>query len=89
LERLPERRISAPELLSLLLGGNPIVSLPGSFLRSFQKLKVLDLSGGNFWYLPEELGDLKHLVWLDLSYCKNVDTLPDVVRKLVETPECT
>jgi hypothetical protein len=41
LKRCPE---SAPELLSLLLRGNPIVSLPGSFLRSFRKLKVLDLS---------------------------------------------
>jgi Leucine-rich repeat (LRR) protein len=82
LTRLPERRICAPELLSLLLGWNQIVSLPGSFLRSFQKLRVLDLSGGNFWYLPEELGDLKHLVWLDLSVCKNLETLPDAVRKL-------
>jgi hypothetical protein len=43
LEKLPERRICAPELLSLLLAGNPINSLPGSFLRSFQKLRVLDV----------------------------------------------
>jgi Leucine-rich repeat (LRR) protein len=82
LTSLPERRICAPELLSLLLGGNQIVSLPGSFLRRFQKLRVLDVSGGNFWYLPEELGDLKHLVWLDLSVCENLETLPDAVRKL-------
>ncbi len=82
LKRLPERRIFAPELLSLLLAGNPIVSLPGSFLRSFQKLRVLDLSGGNFWYLPEELGDLKDLVWLDLRSCYDLETLPDAIRKL-------
>jgi disease resistance protein RPS2 len=82
LTRLPERRICAPELLSLLLGWNRIVSLPGSFLRSFQKLRVLDLSGGHFQYLPEELGDLKHLVWLELSDCENLETLPDAVRKL-------
>jgi hypothetical protein len=82
LRRLPERRICAPELLSLLLGWNRIVSLPGSFLRSFQKLRVLDLSGGHFRYLPEELGDLKHLVWLQLLNCKNLETLPDTVRKL-------
>jgi len=69
-------------LLSLLLGGNPIVSLPASFLRSFQKLRVLDLRGGEFWYLPEELGDLKDLVLLDLGYCKNLEFLPDAVRKL-------
>ncbi|CAN5962954.1 unnamed protein product, partial [Sphagnum jensenii] len=82
LKRLPERSICAPELLSLLLGSNEIVSLPGSFLRSFPKLRVLDLSGGNFWYLPEEVGDLKHLVSLDLSFCECLETLPDAVRKL-------
>jgi disease resistance protein RPS2 len=81
LKRLP-RRICAPELLSLLLYGNPIVSLPASFLRSFQKLRVLDLGGGKFRYLPEELGDLKDLVSLDLNYCKNLEFLPDAVRKL-------
>jgi len=81
LQRLPTK-FCAPELLSLLLGGNPIVSLPASFLRSFQKLRVLDLSGGEFWYLPTELGDLKDLVLLDLSSCKNLEYLPDTVRKL-------
>jgi disease resistance protein RPS2 len=81
LKRLP-RRICAPELLSLLLGGNPIVSLPASFLSSFQKLRVLDLRRGEFGYLPEELGDLKDLVSLDLGYCKNLEFLPDAVRKL-------
>jgi hypothetical protein len=81
LTRLPER-ICAPELLSLLLSGNPIVLVRGSFLRSFQKLRVLDLSGGDFWYLPEELGNLKHLVWLDLWGCENLETLPDAIRKL-------
>jgi hypothetical protein len=82
LKKLPERRICAPELLSLLLCRNPVVSLPGSFLRSFQKLRVLDLSGGDFWYLPEELGDLKDLIWLNLSYCRKLVNLPEAVRKL-------
>ncbi len=81
LESLP-RRICAPKLVSLLLGGNPIQFVPGSFLWSFPKLRVLDLSGGEFRYLPEELGDLKDLVWLDLSSCENLEVLPDAVRKL-------
>jgi Leucine-rich repeat (LRR) protein len=81
LKRLPGR-FCAPELFSLLLGGNPIVSLPASFLRSFQKLRVLDLSHGEFSYLPTELGDLKDLVSLDLSYCENLENLPDTVGKL-------
>jgi Leucine-rich repeat (LRR) protein len=93
LKTLPERRICAPKLVSLLLAGNPIVSLPGSFLRSFQKLRVLNLSGGDFRYLPEEIGDLKDLVWLDLWSCNNLETLPDAIRKLhvlkhLNLPEC-
>jgi disease resistance protein RPS2 len=81
LERLPEN-FYAPKLLCLILGKNPIIQLPASFLRSFQKLKVLDLSGGKFWDLPKEVGDLKHLVSLDLSFCQNLWYLPDAVRKL-------
>ncbi|CAM6012298.1 unnamed protein product [Sphagnum balticum] len=72
----------APELVSLLLGENPIQCVPASFLRSFPKLRVLDLSFGEFDSLPEELGDLKDLVYLDLSYCYNLKNLPDTVGKL-------
>jgi len=50
LKRLPGT-FCAPNLLSLLLVRNPIVSLLASFLRSFPKLKVLDLSGGEFQHL--------------------------------------
>jgi hypothetical protein len=49
---------------------------------SFPKLRVLDLSGGKFQNLPEELGDFKDLVCLDLSACYNLEILPDAVRKL-------
>jgi len=81
LKRLP-RRFCAPDLLTLLLYGNPIVSLPGSFLSSFGKLRVLDLSGGEFDSLPEELGDLKDLVWLNLYWCINLKILPVTVGNL-------
>jgi len=72
----------APELVSLLLGGNPIRFVPESFLSNFRKLRVLDLRGGEFSNLPEELGDLKDLVYLNLSYCGNLQSLPDAVGKL-------
>jgi Leucine-rich repeat (LRR) protein len=72
----------APELVSLLLGGNPIQFVPESFLSSFPKLRVLDLSHGKFYSLPEKLGDLKDLVCLDLSHCYNLQSLPDAVGKL-------
>ncbi|KAH8936898.1 hypothetical protein BDL97_17G110700 [Sphagnum fallax] len=81
LKRLPGS-FYAPELVSLLLGGNPIQCVPASFLRSFPKLRVLDLSFGEFDSLPKELGDLKDLVCLDLSYCYNLKILPDTVGKL-------
>jgi len=81
LVRLPES-FYAPKLLSLLLGKNRIVSIPASFLSSFPKLRVLDLSGGKFQDLPEELGNLKDLVYLDLSCCVNLKILPDTVGKL-------
>jgi Leucine-rich repeat (LRR) protein len=71
----------APELVSLLLGGNSIQYVPASFLRSFPKLRVLDLSFGLFDSLPEELGDLKELVSLDLSHC-DVKFLPNSIGKL-------
>jgi len=67
---------------SLLLGGNPIVFLPASFLSSIPKLRVLDLCEGGFQKLPEEPGDLKHLVCLDLTCCGNLEELPEAVGKL-------
>jgi len=81
LKSLPEI-LYAPELLSLLLGGNPIVSLPASFLSHIPKLRVLDLSKGRFRKLPEELGDLNHLVCLELTSCGNLEELPEAVEKL-------
>ncbi|CAM5999748.1 unnamed protein product, partial [Sphagnum balticum] len=77
-------------LRKLILKG---FSLPASFFRSFPKLRVLDLSGGKFRNLPEELGDLEDLVCLDLSSCNNLEILPDAVMKLhvlkcLNLPEC-
>jgi hypothetical protein len=81
LERLPES-FYAPKLVSLLLGGNRIQFVPDSFLSNFPKLRVLDLSDGQFSSLPEELGDLKDLVYLDLSCCQKLEFLPDAVGEL-------
>jgi Leucine-rich repeat (LRR) protein len=81
LERLPES-FYAPKLVSLLLGRNPIQSVPESFLSNFPKLRVLDLRNGQFDSLPEELGDVRDLVSLDLSDCYNLKILPDTVGKL-------
>jgi hypothetical protein len=81
LGRLP-KSFYAPKLVSLLLGGNPIEFVPARFLSNFPKLRVLDLSYGQFYSLPEELGDLTDLVCLDLSHCDKLKILPDTVGEL-------
>ncbi len=79
-ETLPE--FYAPKLVFLLLGRNPMVSVPASFSSYFPKLSVLNLRNGQFHTLPDELGDLKNLVCLDLSNCHELEILPETVRKL-------
>jgi len=81
LRKLPES-FYAPELESLMLGINSIQFVPESFLSNIPKLRVLDLSYGSFTRLPEELGNLKHLVFLNLCCCESLVILPDSVGKL-------
>ncbi len=71
----------APVLISLLLQNNPIVSLPASCWINFPKLRVLDLSHAKFDSLPEEISNLKHLVFLNLSNTK-LQSLPNSIGKL-------
>jgi Leucine-rich repeat (LRR) protein len=80
LQYLPEN-LYAPELVCLLLGGNPMYNLDNS-VNSFPKLRILNLEYGKFSSLPEELGELKNLVYLNLSNCSNLQTIPDTVRNL-------
>jgi Leucine-rich repeat (LRR) protein len=80
LQYLP-RNLYARELVCLLLGGNPIYDLHSS-LNSFPKLRILDLRNGKFESLPEEIGELEDLVYLNLSECFNLQTIPDTVRNL-------
>ncbi|CAK9883289.1 unnamed protein product, partial [Sphagnum jensenii] len=81
LETLPST-FCAPELLTLLLGDNKISDVPAGFLKGIQNLRVLDLSHGYFRDLPEELGNLKHLVYLNLSRCSFLQQLPESIENL-------
>ncbi|KAH9551398.1 hypothetical protein CY35_09G013600 [Sphagnum magellanicum] len=81
LETLPST-FCAPELLTLLLGHNQISDVPAGFLKGIQNLRVLDLSYGMFRYLPEELGNLKHLVYLNLSHNSYLRELPESIENL-------
>jgi len=80
LQYLPEN-LYAPELVCLLLGANPMYNLDSS-LNSFPKLRILDLRNGEFTSLPKEIGELEDLVYLDLSECFYLQTIPDTVRNL-------
>jgi len=81
LEELPDNWY-APELISLVLGENPMEFSAMNFLSNFPKLRILDLRNGEFDILPEEIGDLESLVYLNLSECMDLETIPDTVRKL-------
>ncbi|XWS57361.1 hypothetical protein CRYUN_Cryun09bG0168000 [Craigia yunnanensis] len=54
----------------------------------FQKLRVLDQQGSSFEVLSRNIGSLKHLRYLDLSFDSNIKKLPNSICKLqsLETP---
>jgi disease resistance protein RPS2 len=81
LETIPDN-FCAPKLKTLLLGRNPIISLPANFPNNFPQLTILNLRSGQIHNLPEEVGNLTNLVCLDLSDCHNLKNLPVSVRKL-------
>jgi Leucine-rich repeat (LRR) protein len=72
----------APEPLTLLFGHNKISGVPAGFLKGIQNLRVLDLGHREFQYLPEELGNLKHLVYLNLSHNSCLQELPESIENL-------
>ncbi len=84
LTSLPETTFLAPNMCTLLLKGNEILSIPKDFLKSVQNLKVLDLAFCKFQSLPEALGDLKELRYLNLSYCSRLDALSESLGDLKE-----
>jgi Leucine-rich repeat (LRR) protein len=56
--------------------------VPAGFLKGIQNLRVLDLCDGKFQYLPEELGNLKHMVYLNLSNNSCLQELPESIANL-------
>ncbi|XP_059439203.1 putative disease resistance protein RGA1 [Corylus avellana] len=49
---------------------------------SFKFLRMLDLSFRNLDSVPNSIGELKHLRYLDLSHNKNIKKLPDSITRL-------
>ncbi|CAI8617797.1 unnamed protein product [Vicia faba] len=48
----------------------------------FKYLRVLNIKGSNFQFLPDCFNKMKHLRYLDLSYCQRLEKLPDSICKL-------
>lgn len=50
--------------------------------KEFKYLRVLNIQGSNFQFLPDCFNRMKHLRYLDLSYCQRMEKLPDSICKL-------
>ncbi|WJX46727.1 hypothetical protein P8452_33500 [Trifolium repens] len=50
--------------------------------NKFKYLRVLNIQGSDFQYLPDCFDKMKHLRYLDLSYCRRLEKLPDSICKL-------
>ncbi|GAU26353.1 hypothetical protein TSUD_101870 [Trifolium subterraneum] len=50
--------------------------------NKFKYLRVLNIQGSDFQFLPECFDKMKHLRYLDLSYCWKLEKLPDFICKL-------
>nr|XP_023873046.1 putative disease resistance protein RGA1 [Quercus suber] len=58
------------------------MSLLEACISRFKYLRVLDLSLSSFEVLPDSIGSLKHLKYLDLSDNSRIKQLPDSICKL-------
>ncbi|XP_058731319.1 disease resistance protein RGA2-like isoform X2 [Vicia villosa] len=50
--------------------------------KQFKYLRVLNIQGSNFQFLPDCFNKMKHLRYLDLSYCQRLEKLPDSICML-------
>ncbi|CAJ2677966.1 putative disease resistance protein RGA1 isoform X2 [Trifolium pratense] len=50
--------------------------------NKFKYLRVLNIQGSDFQFLPDCFDKMKHLRYLDLSYCRRLEKLPDSICKL-------
>ena len=80
LTELPESLVQLPQLRTLDLSDNYLVSLP-DFLRQLTQLRVLDLSNNRLKALPESLGELRCLRVLNVDG-NQLSSLPESLRQL-------
>ncbi|KAM5575126.1 putative disease resistance protein RGA3 [Rosa sericea] len=69
-------------LRTLATYGSEFTGFDLDLISQLKCLRTLNLSDNYIFQLPEEIGDLTHLRYLDLSYCINLSSLPDGVCNL-------
>ncbi|KAL4351792.1 hypothetical protein GQ457_06G005740 [Hibiscus cannabinus] len=83
--RVPQEILQAPKLQTLDLSSNML--LQGSFQNfppnaSLQSLVVSDTDFGG--QLPESIGNLRQLTWVELANCKFTGPIPKTLKKLTQ-----
>ncbi|KAB2059082.1 hypothetical protein ES319_A11G278400v1 [Gossypium barbadense] len=75
INKLPDQ-LNCPQLFLFLLFSEDLsLTLPDNFFKEAENLKVLDLTGVQFSFLPSSIGLLTSLSTLCLDYCKMGDNL--------------
>ncbi|PRQ20765.1 putative P-loop containing nucleoside triphosphate hydrolase, leucine-rich repeat domain, L [Rosa chinensis] len=69
-------------LRTLATFSSSITAIESDLISQLKRLRTLNLSHNKIRQLPEKIGDLIHLRYLDLSYSSNLSRLPDGVCNL-------
>lgn len=85
LSTLPSSLFSLHNLEKLYLTDNRGITVLPSQISNLEKLRALGLSGTNITSIPDEIGELKNLHWLDLSYGKIRPPKREVLQKWAKT----
>ncbi|XP_057958758.1 putative disease resistance protein RGA3 [Malania oleifera] len=70
------------KLRTLILSKSRVVNVSNELLVHSKCLRVLDLSRSEIKVLPDSVGKLKHLKYLDVSYNGGIERLPNSITKL-------
>ncbi|KAK9929986.1 hypothetical protein M0R45_027048 [Rubus argutus] len=78
----PSSIVNCEILRTLATFDSRITSIDSNLIRRLKRLRTLNLSRNLIWKVPEEIGDLMHLRYIDLSRNFVLRELPDSVCNL-------